>query len=606
MASPHDSDSDDAYEDASENVTSANEASTSIEDKMERLAKEIEENGDDYFASGNSSHERGKAAVFTTRPEGIDDAALHDNVMKGIHLFLSNRFHEAQSVFAIYAKCDPLHSLCYGSMSFLKALMTFAEQDFEEAAEQLQYTQELATSLLEKPSMLTSIGRFFGAVSKPKATPSYLDNTLVLAESYLLRSMLLLFQESIISYVKAGLGLRRGWNNYEECFRTISEVEKDKSFALSPDTWSGIQFGFGNFNMVISMLPAKILRIVSALGYPGDRVVGLSELNKALSNNGARSPLAGLSLLFYHIIYPSFFCPPNVDFHITEAERILKQELSKYPTSAVHIMAEGRLARLKKDIDGSIVSFEKAIKIQDQFKQLQHVCFYDVGWSHIFNLEWGKAKVYFQSLLAESEWSKAFYSYMVALCLLDEGQTERADYLLSTIPSLVNRTYGGRTITVEQFVLKKVQLYTQNGRCDLFLPQLEISYLWNGYSQMQPEKIKQTLVVIDTNLARVKSGSQDANPTQEALCLLLKGAALKNLGNFGEALECFDLVESMESLIKEETWIVPHAVYEAGSMLILQGNDEDGQKRILKARDKYTNYIFELRLHLRIHLQQTH
>lgn len=53
-----------------------------------------------------------------------------------------------------------------------------------------------------------------------------------------------------------------------------------------------VSFGYGLFHLCISMVPPHLLKIVNLLGFPGDRLQGLSALECASESKDMKAPLA--------------------------------------------------------------------------------------------------------------------------------------------------------------------------------------------------------------------------------------------------------------------------------------------------------------------------
>jgi hypothetical protein len=56
--------------------------------------------------------------------------------------------------------------------------------------------------------------------------------------------------------------------------------------------------------MALTILPAKVLRVISFFGYKCDKEMGLKLLDQAVSIKGIRSPIAALLYVFRWIINP--------------------------------------------------------------------------------------------------------------------------------------------------------------------------------------------------------------------------------------------------------------------------------------------------------------
>jgi len=56
--------------------------------------------------------------------------------------------------------------------------------------------------------------------------------------------------------------------------------------------YGSVCFGFGAFNLCVSLVPQHLLRIVNMIGFSGDRDVGLQSLQIACESKDMKAPLA--------------------------------------------------------------------------------------------------------------------------------------------------------------------------------------------------------------------------------------------------------------------------------------------------------------------------
>lgn len=55
---------------------------------------------------------------------------------------------------------------------------------------------------------------------------------------------------------------------------------------------AAVSFGYGIFQLCISLLPSSLLKLIHFLGFEGDRNIGLSALMFSREGSDMRSPLA--------------------------------------------------------------------------------------------------------------------------------------------------------------------------------------------------------------------------------------------------------------------------------------------------------------------------
>jgi hypothetical protein len=164
----------------------------------------------------------------------------------------------------------------------------------------------------------------------------------IVAESCLQTAILQFFQESIVSYMKGALNLKRcklytlqwfrmgyllmalssvAYKSYNLAWTEFKKMGSEAHNLLDEDTISGIQFGYvwmnlyvwicfsdmwyilfiveivhlfsiGSIHLLLPMLPPKVLKVVAAFGWTPDRPLGLSMLKQCAANKRVRAPLA--------------------------------------------------------------------------------------------------------------------------------------------------------------------------------------------------------------------------------------------------------------------------------------------------------------------------
>jgi hypothetical protein len=155
------------------------------------------------------------------------------------------------------------------------------------------------------------------------------------------------------------------------------------------------------------------------------------------------------------------------------------------------------------------------------------------------------------------------------------------------------QTIAGKSIPLEKFVLRKARKYAIQGNT-LFLPHLEISYIWQGLKFT--ENREKSLEEIDAALRDVekkmegsgkkkgKSGEKEervfliddftmahlfkvflpqSNPYfSNQFMLDLKGVLLKQLGHYDASHQSFQKIFKVESEIELDHYVAPFAHFE--------------------------------------------
>ncbi|MEJ1281614.1 calcium-binding tyrosine-(Y)-phosphorylation regulated (fibrousheathin 2) [Cricetulus griseus] len=165
------------------------------------------------------------------------------------------------------------------------------------------------------------------------------------------------------------------------------------------------------------MVPPNLLKIINLLGFPGDRLQGLSSLTYASESKDMKAPLATLALLWYHTVVRPFFALDGSDSKagLDEAKEILLKKEAAYPNSSLFMFFKGRIQRLECQINSALTSFHTALELAIDQREIQHVCLYEIGWCSMIELNFKDAFDSFERLKNESRWSQCYYAYLTAV-----------------------------------------------------------------------------------------------------------------------------------------------------------------------------------------------
>lgn len=211
-------------------------------------------------------------SCFTVPSESVDVSA--EDAMEGIRLFFTNKFDDAETHFSRGKDAIPIFAVGFGFVSFVKAMMTFERSDIREALSRLNHAERLASYFTKEEGRLKRMAKFMIGMKRKQVDSESLAARVIVAESKLLSSVMLMLNEKLTSFIKAGLRLRNAWKGFQQC----ADVLKSSSVKLSETDEAGIHFGLGIFNLLMSILPPRALGMVKLLGFTGDRSNGIGEL----------------------------------------------------------------------------------------------------------------------------------------------------------------------------------------------------------------------------------------------------------------------------------------------------------------------------------------
>ncbi|OZJ05668.1 hypothetical protein BZG36_01408 [Bifiguratus adelaidae] len=433
-------------------------------------------------------------------------------VRKALDLFLNSRISEAENILKPRYKQTLYHTIGHALLSFLKALMTFEKADLEEAHDSLREAVTVANSLRKKDSglveNLTSWVKGSASVETIKSmTRIQRHAELVYAESYLLKAIIsIISDESFVAFIREGLNIRNAYAMYKSLQRFLVAVTQEDAedvdisrYQIDEHFTSGVALGVSLFSLMLSMLPNTVLKIFEIIGFSGNRQFAFDTL-EAVGNwshdpdaptmrrqpdeEGIRRQFCDMAIIVYHVVVNGFL--PVGDADLPFAEKILKYNLQFYPNGILFIYFYGRLEHAKGNIYSAIDKYQRAISIQKDWKQLQHICYWDLGINYMAVRDWASAQQCYDVLQQESNWSKAVYTYQKALnlyILCKEGKVnkERMQEVveeMKKVPGLTQKI-AGKSIPIEKFISRKSRKFLDQGN-RLCLGHLELMNTWNA------------------------------------------------------------------------------------------------------------------------------
>eukprot|EP00079_Xenopus_tropicalis_P026026 XP_012819695.1 PREDICTED: tetratricopeptide repeat protein 39C isoform X1 [Xenopus tropicalis] len=517
-------------------------------------------------------HTQGKA-------EPLDPSEDAELALVGINMLLNNGFKESDQLFRKYRNNSPLMSFGASFVSFLNAMMTFEEEKMQLACDDLKMTEKLCES--DEGVIETIKNKIKKNVDIRKSSQSMVDRLqrqIIVADCQVYIAVLSFVKQELSAYIKGGWILRKAWKIYNKCYVDINALQEmyQKKTSQESDAANdnhidaegvtedslnrlkgAVSFGYGLFHLCISMVPPNLLKIINLLGFPGDRLQGLSSLMYASESKDMKAPLATLALLWYHTVVRPFFALDGSDNQggLKEAKEILNKKESAYPNSSLFMFFKGRIQRLECQINSALTSFHTALELATDQREIQHVCLYEIGWCSMIEMNYKDAFQSFERLKNESRWSQCYYAYLTAVCQGATGDVDGAHDVFKDVQKLFKR----KNNQIEQFSVKKSERFKKQSPTKelCVLAAIEVLYLWKALPNCSL-----------SNLQRMSQACHEVlDPAVVGLRSLLLGAIHKCLGNTEDAVQ---------TVVK-------------------------GKTLLFQAKEEYTGYDFENRLHVRIH-----
>ncbi|XP_024613684.1 tetratricopeptide repeat protein 39C isoform X2 [Neophocaena asiaeorientalis asiaeorientalis] len=497
-------------------------------------------------------------------------------------MLLNNGFRESDQLFKQYRNRSPLMSFGASFVSFLNAMMTFEEEKMQLACDDLKTTEKLCES--EEVGVIETIkNKIKKNVDVRKSTPSMVDRLqrqIIIADCQVYLAVLSFVKQELSAYIKGGWILRKAWKIYNKCYLDINALQElyQKKLTEEPLTSDAandnhivaegvseeslnrlkgaVSFGYGLFHLCISMVPPNLLKIINLLGFPGDRLQGLSSLMYASESKDMKAPLATLALLWYHTVVRPFFALDGSDNKagLDEAKEILLKKEAAYPNSSLFMFFKGRIQRLECQINSALTSFHTALELAVDQREIQHVCLYEI------------------------------------VCQGATGDVDGAQIVFKEVQKLFKR----KNNQIEQFSVKKAERFRKQTptKALCVLASIEVLYLWKALPNCSLP-----------NLQRMSQACHEVDDSSVVgLKYLFLGAIHKCLGNSEDAVQFFQRAVKDELCRQNNLYVQPYACYELGCLLLDKPETVGrGRSLLLQAKEDFSGYDFENRLHVRIH-----
>ncbi|RDX42324.1 hypothetical protein OH76DRAFT_1488762 [Lentinus brumalis] len=479
---------------------------------------------------------------FPTGPY-VPEKALADDiagVRYALHVFIRSHMHESEDY---CRKFDPKMERLYMATGFgliqcVKGLMSFEDEDLKDAIEQVRHGNEVAARHRKRTASLPTrlAGLLVGSLNTSGVgfirSMSTLERhaELVYAESLFEKALLgIVYSGDWLAFIKEALNMRTTINIYRQLGKYLEAVDAEAQAngkgpedpSIDADFRSGVYLGVGLSNLILSLMPSRLLTIVELFGYRGDRRAGLAYLQRAggwskdsdvpaigLEQEGIRRSICDMTLLIFHLVLSSFTFE-GVDIQM--AQKILDYHIQRYPNGVFFLFGQGRLHLCRSQPSTALVYYQKALQAQNQYRNLHHISFWEMAIANLALWDVAASLDHWRTLAAEASWSKATYTYGVAVSLLQVGGEKHAEEvaeLMEKIPGLRQRI-AGKSIPLEKFVARKARKYKQQGG-RLALPALEFAYFFLGIAHAPRGVIRQRMLpLVDEQLASIRKHAEE-------------------------------------------------------------------------------------------------
>ncbi|KAF3837565.1 hypothetical protein F7725_005029 [Dissostichus mawsoni] len=254
-----------------------------------------------------------------------------------LNLVLNNKFSEALDLLKPWSRDSMYHALGYSTILVMQATMTFEHRDIQTAMSTIKDALQTCQRFRKRNSVVGSLSSLISKQSNLQEEEMHAE--ICYAEC--------LLQKATLTFVQS------------DAFKQFE---------------GGVKLGIGSFNLMLSLLPQRILRLLEFIGFSGNRGFGLSQLREGASSQSLRSVLCALTLLFYNT-YVSLILGTG-EGNLLEAESLLEPYQQKYPKGSIILFYSARISALRGNFEKARAMYEECISSQQEWKQIHHLCYW--------------------------------------------------------------------------------------------------------------------------------------------------------------------------------------------------------------------------------------
>lgn len=348
---------------------------------------------------------------------------------------------------------------------------------------------------------------------------------------------------------------------------------------------SGANMCFGILLLMISMIPPSFAKLLSIIGFRGDRERGVRMLWQSSRFNNINGAVSGLVLLGYYNgllgfadILPSeeeAAAGAIVGYPKQRCHDLLARMIQFYPESRLWRVEEARGLSNSRDIPAAIDILLN--NTDSKMRQVTALNNFELSLDTMYVGRFEDMRDHFIRCTELNDWSHSLYYFLAGCAELelyrnafhaetrDESQIRlhetKAIELFSKAPTLAGKKkLMSRPLPFEQFVQRKVLKWEKRSK-DLGIslvdavgvsPVQEMIYLWNGIKKMQPVELERSASMLHWGrltapaelAAKIKAQSDE-----QAVSDVCLAAVYRALGRLDEARDLSNGVLALDKYV---------------------------------------------------------
>lgn len=526
-------------------------------------------------------------AILNTKKESNPRFALEFALMHTVKGFLKQSNEQRESLLDLFKHADGLATAAKYGEPMISDSSEDEDEDIANSAE-----TDIADNLTEKDrKKIEKIkaeaakkqrekdkAEFKAKLKEAKKGGQNIDITwklecdTIYADALLARSLVQLMMNS---YLKGGINLRKTWGCY---YALMQEVEKDTAGVIPRELVMNIKFGCGTFYTYLALVPAGLMKLLSAIGFISDKELGEQYLTEVFRSDTIRSPLASLVLCTYYLFLPTGL--GNVDETLSKAKVVLDAMNEKFPDNTHFHGYTNFYHRKKGETKEAVDAIVRATANAERGGLVPLLLQYLHADTLFMDLQFQAAKDKYMEVLATVERTKETFAYTgqvvlsLAACHMWLGDDAGCIALLKTVGSRYNpkSKNDANSPKFAARVLAEPRLLPMMG--------VYILYINRDLAHMKPQNAQRLL----DELTRVTAGKDLSPPEATGMLGLFRGVIQKGLHEKDAAVAEWEKVMALEKKMSSDTMVLPYVYYEMGELEYRRGNLQKAKQMFEKGQ----------------------
>lgn len=367
---------------------------------------------------------------------------------------------------------------------------------------------------------------------------------------------------------------------------------------------SGTNACFGILTLILTLVPPSFSRILSIVGFTGDRAKGVHMLWRSSQYDNVNGAISGMVLLAYYngllatvdiLPHPSDYddAAETVGPPREKCDALLATMRKRYPDSRLWRVEEARAYTSDRNLTKAISVLTTGTS--SKMKQVTALNDFELALDAMMAQDWPLMRDTFLRCLENNDWSPAMYYFMAGCACLelyrnayhagdvDEARRQKgkADGYLRKAPTVAGaKKFMAKKLPFEVFLQMKVKRWEERAvelKVDLVdavgaSPAMELCYMWNGTKRMGTTELEKAVKCCawerctDERVAEKLKGEEDEVAVW-AVCL---AAVRRRQGLLDQARILLENVTKHPNTVfkghLKNDYVAPATAYELGAI----------------------------------------